>query len=83
MPERAEASPMRVIAALNFSRSSALSIAFFDAPISSTSYLLSTPSRARSSAQLSAVCPPIVGRSASGRSRSMILASIGQVIGSM
>ena len=37
MPERAEPRPMRVIAALNFSRSSALSIAFFDAPISSTS----------------------------------------------
>ena len=74
---------MRVIAALNFSRSSALSIAFFDAPISSTSNRVSTPSRARSSAQLSAVCPPIVGSSASGRSRSMILAIIGQVIGSM
>ena len=83
MPERAEPSPMRVIAALNFSRSSALSIAFFDAPISSTSNLLRTPSRARSSAQLSAVCPPIVGSSASGRSRSMIFAIIGQVIGSM
>ena len=72
-PERAEPSPMRVIASLNISRSSALSIAFFDAPISSTSNLSSTPSRARSSAQLSAVCPPIVGSSASGRSRSMIL----------
>ncbi len=83
IPERAEASPMRVIAALNFSRSSALSIAFFDAPISSTSKRFSTPSRARSSAQFSAVCPPIVGRSASGRSRSMIRAIMGQVIGSM
>ena len=40
----------------------------FDAPISSTSNLFSTPSRARSSAQLSAVWPPIVGSSASGRS---------------
>ena len=83
MPERAEPSPMRVIAALNFSRSSALSIAFFVAPISSTSNLVRTPSRARSSAQLSAVWPPIVGSSASGRSRSMIFATIGQVIGSM
>ena len=83
MPERAEPSPMRVIAALNFSRSSALSIAFFDAPISSTSNFVSTPSRARSSAQLSAVWPPIVGSSASGRSRSMMLATICQVIGSM
>ncbi len=83
IPERAEPRPMRVIAALNFSRSSALSIAFFDAPISSTSNLVSTPSRARSSAQFSAVCPPIVGSSASGRSRSMIVATICQVIGSM
>ncbi len=83
IPERAEPRPMRVIAALNFSRSSALSIAFFDAPISSTSNFDSTPSRARSSAQFSAVCPPIVGNSASGRSRAMIFATIGQVIGSM
>ncbi len=82
MPERADPSPIRVIAALNFSRSSALSMAFFDAPMSSTSNFDSTPSRARSSAQLSAVCPPIVGSSASGRSRSMTLATIGQVIGS-
>ena len=83
MPERAEPRPIRVIAALNFSRSSALSIASCDAPIISTPYFSSTPSRARSSAQLSAVCPPIVGSSASGRSRSMIFATICQVIGSM
>ena len=83
MPERAEPRPMRVIAALNFSRSSALSMAFLVAPISSTSNFVRMPSRARSSAQLSAVCPPIVGSSASGRSRSMILATICQVIGSM
>ena len=83
MPERAEPSPMRVIAALNFSRSSALSMAFFEAPISSTSKRVSTPSRARSSAQFNAVWPPIVGSSASGRSRSMIFATIGQVMGSM
>ena len=83
MPERAEPSPMRVIAALNLARSSAFSIAFFEAPINSTSNFDSTPSRARSRAQLSAVWPPIVGNNASGRSRSMILASICQVIGSM
>ena len=74
---------MRVMAALNFSRSSALSIAFFDAPMSSTSNRVSTPSRARSSAQFNAVWPPIVGSSASGRSRSMIPAIICQVIGSI
>ena len=74
---------MRVIAALNFSRSSALSIASREAPISSTPNFSSTPSRARSSAQLSAVCPPIVGSSASGRSFSMMRATTCQVIGSM
>ena len=36
-----------------------------------------------SSAVLSAVCPPMVGSRASGRSRSMILATISGVIGSM
>ena len=56
----------RVIASLNFSRSSALSIASREAPISSTPYFSSTPCVARSSAQFSAVCPPIVGSSASG-----------------
>jgi hypothetical protein len=38
-----DASPMRVIASLNFSRSSAFSIAAGEAPISSTSYLFRTP----------------------------------------
>ena len=70
--ERGLSRPIFVIAFLNFSRSSALSIASFLAPIISTPNLSSTPSRARSSAQLSAVCPPIVGSSASGRSFSMI-----------
>jgi hypothetical protein len=74
---------MRVIASLNFSRSSALSMASREAPISSTPYFSSTPSRARSSAQLSAVCPPMVGSSASGRSFSMIFSTTCQVIGSM
>ena len=53
------------------------------APMSSTPNFSSTPSRARSSAQLSAVCPPMVGSRASGRSRSMILATVCQRIGSM
>jgi hypothetical protein len=71
------------MACLNFSRSSALSIASRFAPIISTPNFSSTPSRARSRAQFSAVCPPIVGRSASGRSFSMMRATMGQVIGSM
>ena len=71
------------IACLNCSRSSALSMASFLAPIISTPYFSSTPCFARSSAQLSAVCPPMVGSSASGRSFSMIFSTIRQVIGSM
>ncbi len=42
------------------------------APMSSTPYFSSTPLSASSSATLSAVWPPIVGSSASGRSRSII-----------
>jgi hypothetical protein len=80
--ERGQERPMRCIAFLNFSRSSALSIASREAPIISTPNFSSTPSRARSSAQLSAVCPPIVGSSASGRSFSMMRATTCQVIGS-
>ena len=45
--ERAEPRPIRVIASLNFSRSSALSIASREAPIISTPYFSSTPSRAQ------------------------------------
>jgi hypothetical protein len=72
-----------VIASLNLERSSALSIASGEAPISSTPYCLSTPWRCRSSAQFSAVWPPIVGRIASGRSFAMMRSTTFQVIGSM
>ncbi len=72
MPLLAESRPMRVIASLNFSRSSAFSMACSLAPIISTPYLASTPCLCRSSAQFSAVCPPIVGSTASGRSLAMI-----------
>jgi hypothetical protein len=44
--------------------------------------LSSTPERCRLSAVLSAVCPPMVGSSASGRSFSMILVAKSGVIGS-
>ena len=83
MPERADPRPIRVMASLNFRRSSALSMASGLAPISSTLYLSSTPWRHRSSAQFSAVCPPIVGRIASGLSLAMIFSTVCQVIGSM
>ncbi len=83
MPLRAEPRPMLVIASLNFRRSSAFSIACSLAPIISTPYFASTPCLCRSSAQFSAVWPPIVGSSASGRSLAMIFSSTCQVIGSM
>ena len=83
MPERAEPSPMWVIASLNLSRSSALSIACGLAPISSTWYLSSTPWCQRSSAQFRAVWPPMVGKIASGRSLTMIFSTVCQVMGSM
>ena len=81
--ERGVSSPILVIASRNRSRSSALSMASAVAPIMVTSYLSRTPMRRSDSAVLSAVCPPMVGKSASGRSFSMILATISGVIGSM
>ena len=47
-----------------------------------TPYRSSVPALARSTARLSAVCPPTVGNTASGRSRSMIAASTSGVSGS-
>ena len=79
----AVARPMSFIACLKSSRSSAMSMASREAAMSSTPCCSSTPSRTRSSAQLSAVCPPIVGSSASGFSFSMIAATVRQLIGSM
>ncbi len=63
-------------------RSSALSMASAVAPIISTLNFSSTPIFLSDRAQFSAVWPPMVGRSASGRSFSMILATISGVIGS-
>jgi len=53
------------------------------APISSTPNFSSTPSRTRSKAVLRAVWPPMVGSSASGRSFSMMRATVRQLTGSM
>ena len=83
-----DASPILVIASRNSARSSALSIASAVAPIISTSYFSSVPIRRSESAQLSAVCPPIVGSSAKPpgmtlRSISMMRVTISGVIGSM
>ena len=82
MPERADSSPILSIASRNFMRSSALSIASASAPIITQPYFSSVPSRASASAVFSAVCPPIVGSTASGRSLAMIFATISGVIGS-
>ena len=75
--------PMRSIASRKSLRSSAFSMASRLAPISSTLNLARTPMSSRASAVLRPVWPPMVGRSASGRSFSMILATISGVIGSM
>ena len=77
------ARPIRRIAWANSSRSSASRMARSLAPISSTPYFSSVPSRWSAMATLSAVCPPMVGSSASGRSRSITLATHSGVTGSM
>ena len=77
------ARPMRFMASANSARSSAIRMARSFAPISSTPNRSSVPSRCSAIATLSAVWPPMVGSSASGRSRSMILATHSGVTGSM
>ncbi len=87
MTERAD-SPWPILAltasttCLNSSRSSPLLIASTFAPISSTLYFSSVPASASEMAVLSAVWPPRVGRSASGRSLAMIFSTNSGVIGS-
>ncbi|MNC66445.1 hypothetical protein D3C75_1168390 [compost metagenome] len=83
MPERGQARPMSRMALSKRERSSALSMVSALAPIISTPNLASTPCFSRSSAQFSAVWPPMVGSRASGRSFSMILATVCHLIGSM
>jgi len=77
------ASPIRRIAWANSSRSSASRMARSLAPISSTPKRSSVPSRCSAMATLRAVCPPMVGSNASGRSRSITLATHSGVTGSM
>ncbi len=74
---------MRRIAVANSARSSAIWMARALAPISSTPNSASVPSRASALATLRAVCPPIVGNRASGRSRSITLRTHSGVTGSM
>ncbi len=75
--------PISVMASLNRWRSSAVAMAWASAPISSTPNRSSTPASTSSMARFSAVWPPSVGRTASGRSRSMILARTCTSSGSM
>ena len=74
--------PSPVTICLNRSRSSPALIASMFAPISSTSYRCRTPESCRATAAFSAVCPPSVGSSASGRWIAMTFSSVSWVIGS-
>jgi len=75
--------PMFSMAARNSSRSSALWITSGLAPIISTPYFSRIPREASSTDTFSPVCPPRVGRMASGRSLAMIFSMISGVMGSM
>ena len=83
MTLRATSAPQRSTTSLNSSRSSPALMAAAEAPMSSTSYSSSTPRSTRLMAALRAVCPPRVGRRASGRSLAMMVVSTSGVIGSM
>ena len=67
---------------LNRCRSSPALIASMSAPISSTPYLASVPASCRATAAFSAVWPPSVGSTASGRSLAITFSSTSRVIGS-
>ena len=75
-------SPMRAMASLKSWRSSPTSTARRLAPMSRTPSRSRTPRRESSTARLSAVCPPTVGSSASGRSRSRMASTASGVSGS-
>ena len=75
-------SPMSIMAWRNLARSSAVEIALWLAPITSTPYLSTTPDSISSMARFSAVCPPRVGSSTSGCSRWMMLVSTSRLRGS-
>ena len=82
MTDLADSAPQRSTTPLNFSRSSPSWIASTLAPISGQSYFSSTPDSCSEIAQLSAVWPPRVASTASGRSRAMIASTTSGVIGS-
>ena len=80
---RGDSRPIRSIASRNNCRSSALAIESRRAPINSMPSRSNVPSSARDRAVFRAVCPPMVGNSASGRSRSSTRPTISGVIGSI
>ena len=81
-PERGTSAPISSIACLKRSRSSATRTASRLAPISWTDHLSRIPASASASERFKPVCPPTVGRSASGLSFSMIRSRKGRVSGS-
>ena len=83
MPLRADSRPISSMHFLKRSRSSALRIASAVAPMSWQPYFSRTPDSARASPTFRPVCPPRVGRTASGRSLAMICSTTAGVIGSM
>ena len=81
--ELGTSSPHERTASRNSSRSSARRMTSTGAPISSTPRSSSTPASASETARLRAVCPPSVGSSASGRSRSSTELTLSRSSGSM
>ena len=75
--------PISSIACLKSRRSSPTLMASTLAPMSATLYRSSTPAAWSATARFSAVCPPTVGRIASGRSFSMTFVTDSTVSGSM
>ena len=71
MPERGLSRPIRSIAARNSARSSAVAMALRSAPMSCTPCRARMPESASAMVTLRALCPPMVGSSASGRSASI------------
>ena len=82
-PDSGTLRPIFSIEAANNSLSSALSIASLVAPIISTLCFFKIPLLSKSRAAFKAVCPPIVGRRASGFSFSIIFSIVSQCIGSI
>ena len=82
-PERGRGSPARFMVLTKRRRSSARRIASSPAPINRTPSRSSAPDSARAVATFSAVCPPRVGSSASGLSRSITRRTDAGVMGSM